>query len=88
MFQECPAGDLFTCCLIATLHYIECVNSSVAGFAKRFLWKFPRLVGHTTGAVQEENCQRNLHKNFLANLATELLTDSVFVVKSGFSEVF
>ena len=26
---------------------------------------------------QEENCKRNLHKNFLANLETELLTHSV-----------
>ena len=65
MFQECPAGDLFTCCLIATLHYPECVNISVARVAKKFLWKFPRLVGHTTGAVQEEKSQRILHKNGL-----------------------
>ena len=33
---------------------------------------------YNCGAVrQEENCQRNLHKNLLANLATELLTHSV-----------
>ena len=28
-------------------------------------------------AKQEENCKRNLHINFLANLATKLLTHSV-----------
>ena len=31
-------------------------------------------------ANQEENCLRNLHKNFLANLATELLTHSVLTI--------
>ena len=30
----------------------EGVNSSVARFARKFLWKFPRPVGHTTAAVQ------------------------------------
>ena len=30
-------------------------------------------------AKQEDNCKRTLHKNFLANLATELLTHSVVV---------
>ena len=30
----------------------ECVNSSVARFARQFLWKFPRLMGHTTAAVK------------------------------------
>ena len=28
-----------------------CVNSSVTRFAKKFLWKFPRPVGHTTAAM-------------------------------------
>ena len=30
----------------------ECVNSSVARFARQFLSKFPRPVGHITAAVQ------------------------------------
>ena len=30
----------------------ECVNSSVARFARTFLWKFTRLMGSTTAAVQ------------------------------------
>ena len=50
----------------------ECVNSSVARFARKFLSKFPRPVGHTTAAAkQEQNCKRNLYKNFLANLASK-----------------
>ena len=32
----------------------ECVNSSVARFARKFLLKFPRPVGHTTAAVQPD----------------------------------
>ena len=30
----------------------ECVNSLVARFARKFLSKFPRPVGHTIAAVQ------------------------------------
>ena len=48
----------------------ECVNSSVAMFARQILWKFPRLVGNTTADVLPD-------KNFLANLAPKLLTHSV-----------
>ena len=35
-----------------TDYLTECVNSSVATFARKFLWKFPRPVGRTTAAVQ------------------------------------
>ena len=48
--------------------------------------KFPWPIGHTRyysccAAKQDENCKRNLHKNFLASLTstTELLTHSVHV---------
>ena len=34
--------------------WTECVNSSVARFARKFLWMFPRPVGHTTAAVQPD----------------------------------
>ena len=65
----------------------ECVNSSVARFARKFLSKFPRPVGSTTAsccaAKQEENCERNLHKYFQANLATDLLTHSVHDMKKA-----
>ena len=40
---------------IRTFHFMaatECVNSSVSRFGKKFLWKFPWMVGHTTTAVQ------------------------------------
>ena len=33
-------------------NYTKCVNSSVAGFARKFLLKFLRPVGHTKAAVQ------------------------------------
>ena len=44
----------------------EGVNSSVARFARKFLWKFPRPVGHTYSCCatrHEENCKMNLNKN-------------------------
>ena len=37
---------------ISFVHCTECVNGSVARFARKFLWKFPTLVGQTTDAVQ------------------------------------
>ena len=39
-------------CHFSNIITTECVNSSVARFARKFLSKFPRPVGHTTAAVQ------------------------------------
>ena len=44
-----PTGSKFK---VYVLESTECVNSSVARFARKFLCKFPRPVGHTTAAVQ------------------------------------
>ena len=38
--------------LKTTHNCTECVNSLVARFARKFLWKFPRPVGRNTAAVQ------------------------------------
>ena len=54
----------------------ECVNSSVARFARKVLCKFLFLPGCTAAVVWFTGLG-NFHKNFIANLVTELLTDPV-----------
>ena len=39
-------------CILYIILSTEGINSSVARFARKFLWKFLRLVGHTKAAVQ------------------------------------
>ena len=49
------------------------------GLLESFGGSSPRPVCHTTASVQpsQENSTVNVHKNFLENLATEILTNSV-----------
>ena len=66
--------------------YVNSLVAKLARFVRKFLSKLPWPIGHTPyysccAAKQDENCKRNLHKNFLASLTstTELLTHSVHV---------